>query len=68
MRGNYYLNFNDLSEEAQQELIQEAKDDLEETQKSELEALARGLGIPYEQLLHEQAERHIYSFNYVFNV
>lgn len=65
----YYLNFSDLNEETQARLIQEAIDDLEERDgKEELEQEAKEMNIDYDTFIEERAERHIYNFDYVFNI
>lgn len=65
----YYLNFSDLNEDAQTRLIQDAIDDLEERDgREELEREAKEMSIDYDTFIEERAERHIYNFDYVFNV
>lgn len=65
MNGYYYLNFSDLSEEAQQQLFEDAKADLDQ---DELKEEAEQMNISFDTLLGERAQQHIYTFNYVFNV
>lgn len=65
----YYLNINDLNEEAQQRLIEDAIADLEERDGiEELQQEAKEMNIDYDVFIREMAERHIYNFNFVFNV
>lgn len=65
MKGYYYLKFSDLTEEAQEKIMDRAIDELD---GDELREEAKDIGTDYDILLYERAERHIYSFNYVFNM
>ena len=65
MKGYYYLTFSDLNEEAQQTMLDIAREDLD---SKELRREAKYMNMDYEQLLQEKAESHIYTFNFVFNV
>lgn len=65
----YYLNFSDLKEEAQEQLIQDAIDDLEERDGiEELQQEAEEMNVDYDTFIREKAERHIYNFDFVFNI
>lgn len=69
MKGYYYLNFSDLSEEAQNQLMEDSKDDLlDEDGEDTIREEAKQMNIDYETLLQERAERHMNSFDFVFNV
>lgn len=69
MNGYYYLNFSDLNEESQNQLLQDTKDDLiEEYGEDLLKEEAENMNIDYETLITEKVERHMYSFNFVFNI
>lgn len=69
MKGYYYLNFSDLNEEAQSQLLQDARDDLiEEYGEDVLKEEANNMNISYDTLLTERAESHMYSFDFVFNI
>lgn len=68
MRG-YYLNFSNLNEEAQNQLICDAESDyLETIGEEELRQEAENMNIDFESLLRERAERHMYNFDFIFNV
>lgn len=69
MKKKYYLNFIDLSEDAQDRLLQDARDDLiEEYGENVLKEEAENMNIDYETYITERAERHMYSFDFVFNI
>lgn len=69
MKGYYYLNFSNLNEETQQQILEDAKDDLiEEYGEETLQEEADDMNIDIDTYLTEKAERHMYSFDFVFNV
>ena len=69
MKGYYYLNFSNLNEETQDIIVQDAIHDLEITEgKETLEAEAEDMGIDYDTFITEKAERHMHSFDFVFNI
>mgnify|MGYP000894293486 FL=1 len=69
MKGYYYLNFSDLSEEAQEQLLRDAIEDLiEEEGLENLREEASVMNIDFDTFIRERAERHMYSFNFVFNI
>lgn len=69
MKGYYYLNFSDLSEDAQSRLIQDSIEDLEgEYGKTILEQEAQEMNIDYDTFIIERAERHMCSFDFIFNI
>jgi len=69
MKGYYYLNFNDLSREAQEQLIRDAIEDLIEKEGLEtLQEEARLMNIDFDTFITERAQRHMHTFNFVFNV
>lgn len=68
--GTYYLNFNNLNEETQDIIMQDAIDDLEMIEGKEvLKVEAETMGIDYETYIEEKADRHLYyNFDFIFNV
>lgn len=69
MKGYYYLNFSNLNEETQQQILRDAKDDLiEEYGEETLQKEADDMNIDIDTYLIERAERHMYSFDFVFNL
>ncbi|HHX79108.1 MAG TPA: hypothetical protein GX695_05105 [Acholeplasmataceae bacterium] len=65
----YYLNFSNLNEETQDIIMQDVIHDLEVTEGKEiLEADAKTMNIDYETYITEKAERHLYNFDFIFNV
>lgn len=63
-----YLNFSNLDSETQQHLMEMSKKDVEESQGRELERYAKRKGYKYETLLEQEAQRNLYSYDYVFNI
>ncbi len=63
-----YLNFTHLDGETQQKLIEMSRKDVEDTRGKELERYAKRNGYKYETLLEEEAQRNLYSYDYVFNI
>ena len=67
--STYYLNFNNLNEETQDIIMQDTIHDLEVTEGKEiLETDAKAMNIDYETYITEKAERHLYNFDFIFNV
>lgn len=60
-----YLNFNDLKEDAQDELLSIARERLDH---EEVREEARKMNIDFKKLLNEKAQRELYSLNIVFNI
>lgn len=60
-----YLNFTDLNEDAQQELMEAAREDMN---TEELKEEAKLMNWDYETVLSEKASQHLYSYDYVFNI
>lgn len=63
-----YLNFSNLDRETQQHLMEMSKKDIEESQGREMERYAKRNGYNYEMLLEQEAQRNLYSYDYVFNI
>lgn len=61
-----YINFSDLNENTQYELLEIAKEIVEKEQgKQILEEYPKSM---YDQILWEKAESELYSLNVVFNI
>ena len=63
-----YLNFTDLSEEAQERLIANSKEDVKKKYGKDLMDYATKHSTSLDQMLDEEALRHLYSYTYVFNI
>ncbi|PAV30222.1 hypothetical protein CIL05_07075 [Virgibacillus profundi] len=69
MKEKYYLNFNDLNEEVQERIVQDAIIDLEDEQdKEELQEEAALMNMDYDEFITEKAERYMINFDFEFNV
>ena len=63
-----YLNFTNLDEETQQHLIAVSKKDIEQKYGSDLKRYAKRNDMNYQSLLEQEAQRNLYSYDYVFNI
>ena len=63
-----YLTYNNLDEETQSKLLVISKEDVESRYGKELKTYAREHRLDYETLLEEEAQRNLYSYDYVFNI
>jgi hypothetical protein len=63
-----YLTYNNLDEETQSRLLVISKEDIESRYGKVLKAYAREHRLDYETLLEEEAQRNLYSYDYVFNI
>jgi len=63
-----YLNFTDLSEEAQERLLTNSKEDVKKKYGRELMNYALKHRTNIDKLLEEEAMRNLYSYTYVFNI
>ncbi|WP_431129406.1 hypothetical protein [Flagellimonas flava] len=63
-----YLNFTNLDEETQQYLIQLSKKDVEDRYGKELKKFAERNNSDYNDVLEQEAQRNLYSYDYVFNI
>ncbi|MCB0460057.1 MAG: hypothetical protein KDC74_08590 [Flavobacteriaceae bacterium] len=63
-----YLTYNNLDEETQSRLLVISKEDVESRYGKELKAYAREHHLDYDVLLEEEAQRNLYSYDYVFNI
>lgn len=63
-----YLNFTDLSEEAQKRLLENSKRDVERKFGDEIRKYVKQNYTCFETMIEEEALRNLYSYNYVFNI
>jgi len=63
-----YLNFTDLSEEAQERLLTNSKEDVKKKYGKDLMEYATKHHTNLDQMLDEEALRNLYSYTYVFNI
>lgn len=63
-----YLNFTDLSEEAQNRLIENSKKDVERKFGDAIRKYVKENYICFETVIEEEALRNLYSYTYVFNI
>ncbi|HBO30145.1 MULTISPECIES: hypothetical protein [Leeuwenhoekiella] len=63
-----YLNFTDLSPEAQERLLAKSREDIKKKYGRELMNYALKHHTPIDQMLGEEAMRNLYSYTYVFNI
>jgi len=63
-----YLNFTNLDDETQQYLIAVSKKDIEQKFGLDLKRYAKRNHIDYQSLLEQEAQRNLYTYDYVFNI
>lgn len=63
--GYVYINFSNLNEESQNELMEVAKSRID---KEELEKECEENWWNFEQVLNERAEKELYNLDIVFNI
>ena len=63
-----YLNFTDLSEEAQQRLLTISRSEIEKYYGDSIRQYAREHHIDVEKILEQETLRNLYSYTYVFNI
>ena len=63
-----YLNFTNLDSDTQEYLLSVSKSDIENKYGSELKRFAKRNNINYQSLLEQEAQRNLYSYDYVFNL
>lgn len=63
-----YLNFTNLDDETQQYLLTISKNEIEDKYKAQLKAYAKENRLSYNALLEQEAQRNLYSYDYVFNI
>lgn len=63
-----YLNFTDLSEEAQNRLLENSKKDVERKFGDAIRKYVKENHTNFETMIEEEALRNLYSYTYVFNI
>ena len=63
-----YLNFTDLSEETQESLIKNSKEDVKRKYGKDLMDYASKHHTNLDRMLDEEAIRNLYSYTFVFNI
>lgn len=63
-----YLNFTNLDNETQQHLMFVSKKDIEQKFGLDLKRYAKRNHIDYQSLLEQEAQRNLYTYDYVFNI
>ena len=63
-----YLNFTNLDDETQQYLIAVSKKDIEQKFGLDLKRYAKRNNVDYQSLLEQEAQRNLYTYDYVFNI
>lgn len=63
-----YLNFTDLSEEAQNRLLEDSKKDVKKKFGDSIRKYVEENYTCFETMIEEEALRNLYSYKYVFNI
>ena len=63
-----YLNYNNLDEKTQENLIADSKKEIEQQFGEQLKNYAKENHLNYETLLQEEAIRNLYNYRYVFAI
>ena len=63
-----YLNFTDLSEEAQNRLLENSKKDVEQQFGDDIRKYVKENYTCFETMIEEEAIRNLYSYQYIFNI
>lgn len=63
-----YLNYNNLDAETQERLLSNSKAEVKRKYGNDLKAYATKHHLNFEDLLHEEAVKNLYSYTYVFNI
>ena len=63
-----YLNFTDLSEETQERLLTDSKEDVKRKYGKDLIDYATRYFVNLDNMLDEEAMRNLYSYTFVFNI
>ena len=63
-----YLNFTNLDNETQQHLMTVSKKDIDQKFGVDLKRYAKRNNVDYQSLLEQEAQRNLYTYDYVFNI
>lgn len=63
-----YIKFQDLSQEAQEELMQVSREHVEHLFGESIQKHVEETGADYDKLLDEEMLKNLYAYDYVFNI
>lgn len=63
-----YLNFTNLDDDTQHYLLSVSKSDIETKFGAALREYAKKNALDYQSLLEQEAQRNLYTYDYVFNI
>jgi len=63
-----YINYNNLDDETQHNLLSLSKKEIEGKFGKDLKAYAKKHHLKYDDILEEEAIKNLYSYQYVFNI
>ena len=63
-----YLNFSDLTEEAQNRLLENSKKDVERKFRDDIRKYVTENYTCFETMVEEEALRNLYSYTFIFNI
>ncbi|TXD73291.1 hypothetical protein [Aequorivita antarctica] len=63
-----YLNYSNLNEETQTQLLKNSKEEIQERFGDDIRNYAEKHNIDFERMLDEEAQRNLYSYDFVFNI
>ncbi|MCX2838406.1 hypothetical protein HC174_12055 [Salinimicrobium sp. CDJ15-81-2] len=63
-----YLNFSDLTEEAQNRLLENSKKDVERKFGNDIRKYVRENYTCFKTMVEEEALRNLYSYTFIFNI
>tara|TARA_R110000851_G_scaffold310283_2_gene470051 strand:- start:50219 stop:50416 length:198 start_codon:yes stop_codon:yes gene_type:complete len=61
-----YLNYSNLNEETQNQLLENSKKEIEERFGDDIRRYADENHIDFDTMLEEEAQRNLYSYDFVF--
>ena len=61
-----YLNYSNLNEETQTQLLENSKKEIQERFGDDIRNYADENHIDFDKMLEEEAQRHLYSYDFVF--
>ncbi len=63
-----YLNYSNLNQETQTQLLENSKKEIQERFGDDIRNYADENHIDFETMLEEEAQRNLYSYDFVFNM
>jgi hypothetical protein len=61
-----YLNYSNLNEETQKQLLEDSKKEIQERFGDDIRRYADSHHISFDKMLEEEAQRNLYSYDFVF--